>query len=182
VRFPECMAIPNAEGTFGGTPLAQTWTDIALWEEFLNRHWIAGMIELGTWKGGMGAFLAMQGLARGFRFATVDSNPAWLENRETLERLGAQVFCHDVFDPGFMAELIGTMPKPLLLFCDDGDKRRELREVAPLLSAGDFIAVHDWGSEAGLGDVDPAWLPLMAQECEASESITRYFEVPGNAH
>jgi cephalosporin hydroxylase len=171
------MAVPNAENTFGGTPIAQTWTDLAIWEEFLNRHEIAGLIELGTWKGGMAAFLAFQGLARGFKLTTVDSNPGWLENRAVLEELGVDIHCHDVFDLEFMRDLINSMPKPTLLFCDNGNKARELREIAPLLASGDYIAVHDWGSEAGPSDVDPSWISLMDSECEAARSITRFLLV-----
>lgn len=172
--------MPTADNTFCGTFGAQTWNDLAIWEEFFNRYPISSLIELGTWKGGMAAFLAVQGLARGFRFTTLDNNGSWQENRETVERLQGTCIVVNVIDLAFMTKLISEQPKPLLLFCDNGDKRRELREIASLLEAGDFVAIHDWGSESGSGDIPDTWVYLMQEECEAMHSLTRYFAFEPN--
>ena len=77
-----------------------------------------------------------------------------------------------------MRELLLSQPAPRLLFCDNGNKRRELSEIASLLAPGDFVAVHDWGSEAGPGDIPAEWARLMVEECEAIQSLTRFFRVP----
>lgn len=169
--------MPTAQNTFCGTPAAQIWNDLAVWEEFLNRHAVKSLIELGTWKGGMAAFLAVQCLARDIVFTTVDSNAYWLENKALIEQLGGKVVNADVFDLETMRALIKAQPTPLLLFCDNGDKRRELREIAPILSDEDLVAVHDWGSEAGPADIPETWRGLLISECEATMSLTRFFSV-----
>lgn len=175
MRLPDALTKPTADNTFCGTFGAQTWNDLAIWEEFFNRYPIASLIELGTWKGGMAAFFAVQGLSRGFQFTTLDNNGLWQENREIVERLGGSCIVANVFDLDFMTKLIREHPKPLLLFCDNGDKRRELREIASQLEKGDYVAVHDWGSESGPGDIPDAWSYLFQEECEAMQSLTRYF-------
>ncbi|MBC8066389.1 MAG: hypothetical protein H7Y17_16275 [Chlorobia bacterium] len=178
MRLPEAFTIPNAETTFCGFPAAQTWHDLAIWEEFFNRHRFETLIELGTWKGGMAVFLAIQCKARGIRFETIDHDAAQVEPRDLIDSLGAAVLSGNVFDLTWMKERIRAAPGPRLLFCDDGDKRREMRELAPLLDAGDFVAVHDWGSEAGSQDIPAAWEPIMAEVCESTSSITRFFRLP----
>jgi hypothetical protein len=70
------------------------------------------------------------------------------------------VFHHvDLFSEEGQAQvisLIETMPHPIAIFFDNGDKPREWKLFAHLLSPGDFCIVHDWGtefSEKDLGDV-----------------------------
>ncbi len=177
MRLPDALTIPNAENSFCGTHAAQTWNDLALWEEFFNRYPLASLIELGTWKGGMAAFLALQCKARGIAFTTIDSNGAWQENRELVESLGGQCLVMDVFDANTMTKLMEEQPRPCLLFCDNGDKRRELREIASQLEADQYIAVHDWGSESGPEDIPDDWQYLLHDECERMHSLTRYFKI-----
>ena len=45
-----------------------------------------------------------------------------------------------------------------LLFCDDGNKIREVNTFAPLLSIGDYLAIHDWDIEIHFEDVKEALL------------------------
>lgn len=42
--------------------------------------------------------------------------------------------------------LCGTL-EPVLLYCDNGNKVREIETYAPLLGAGSLLGVHDYGSE-----------------------------------
>jgi hypothetical protein len=160
VRLPEAISIPNADNTFCGAQISQAWRDLPLWEQFFNRHLFQGLIELGTWRGGMAAFLAMQCKARNIRFATIDSKAHILENREIIEFLDGSCLTMDVFNLELISGVIQAMPKPLLLFCDNGDKRREVRDIAPLLKPDDFVAVHDWNSEIGADDIPAHWNPI----------------------
>ena len=67
---------------------------------------------------------------------------------------------------------------PLLLFCDAGNKPQEFQTFVPQLTAGDIVAVHDWGTEFGEGDE----LPVRAQverldwqECAELSLRTRWW-------
>lgn len=74
-------------------------------------------------------------------------------------------------------------PNRKLLYCDNGDKTREVVTYAPHLHKGDILGIHDW-SEAKL-DASPSVLtpfltrlgfdPYMHDEFEASESLARFF-------
>jgi len=44
-------------------------------------------------------------------------------------------------------------PERKLLFCDNGDKKREINLFGPLLKPGDVLAAHDFGTEWKLKDV-----------------------------
>ncbi len=180
MEFPACLSRPNVGCTFAGFPVAQTWTDLALWETFLDRHPVASILELGTWRGGMALFLAAQSRARGATFASVDRDLGQAEPIEMLALLGARLVELDLHGPEAVAgisSLLAELPKPVLLFCDDGDKRLEWRSFVTLLSEGDYAAVHDWKSEFGEADLVPSLPYLLRGECEAVASLTRFFGV-----
>lgn len=46
-----------------------------------------------------------------------------------------------------------------LIFCDDGDKPKELRAYAPLLKRGDHIMVHDYRRPDGIPEYHEGDLP-----------------------
>jgi|GEM_PF-5515294 len=178
--LPGALTSLRAETSFGGYEAAQSWSDLALWEEFLNRYTPAALVELGTWSGGMAAFFGFQGLARGMKVTTIDRNHCLLECGGLLERLGVKTLLMDLLAESAADELASALagqPRPLMLFCDNGDKPREFRSFAPLLATGDFIAVHDWGSEIREADLEPRVPMVMAAECEAIASFTRFFQL-----
>lgn len=180
MNFPACLTSPVAENTFAGSPISQAWNDLALWETVLSSYPPRSVVELGTWGGGMAIFLAAQGLARGFEVVTIDRDLGQLQRPDVLERLGARAVGLDVFsDEGREAvlEMIRSLPKPLLLFCDNGNKPAEFRSFVPHLSKGDLVAVHDWVTEFHESDLAPPLPFLMRDQCEASASMTRFFRV-----
>lgn len=178
-EFPRCMTAPNAGNTFCGSLMAQAWNDVALWEEFLNRNVLRSIVELGTFRGGMSIFLAMQAAARGARFVTMDSNLGQVENLLFLEALGSAVIEMDLFAESSLetvTNILEELPGPRLLFCDNGNKREEVRRFAPLLAEGDFLAVHDWGSEFFESDVPP-FLQLVWPDPPEVSDLIRWFLV-----
>jgi len=156
LSYPACLEQPNAGNTFAGSLIAQAWNDLPLWEEFLNRHAVRSIVELGTFRGGMAIFLALQAGARQVRFVTMDANLDQIENPQFLGALGATVVRANLLEDSAvlaMGELLEELPKPVLLFCDNGNKREEVRRFAPLLQVGDYLAIHDWGSEISAADI-----------------------------
>jgi cephalosporin hydroxylase len=176
------------ESTFAGVPAAQYWSDFCLWEHLLNWSRPASIVELGTGRGGMALYLATQAQLRGLHFATHDHAPP-------LVRVPA---IEPFFREGDVLrepERVVLDPKPLVLFCDDGDKPREIETFAPRLEAGDLLAVHNWGVEVGprrnphagqegspqrqrlgLDDVPVELLePVLVDLCLSLDSPTRVF-------
>ena len=166
------FALPS---TFCATKTTQTWADLAAWEEFLQAYDVQTLIELGTEHGGMSTFLLCQSLARGIIFETWD-----IENRVKLNPLMAQLHFYSYVRHGdvLKQDVIKSFRfRPLMLFCDDGNKIAEVRKYAPMLQPGDFLAVHDWDVEIGPNDINGLPLrPLPLFECQKRGSLTRFFE------
>lgn len=181
MEYPACLVKPYVGNTFLGVPISQTWNDLALWEAFLDEHTVKGILELGTWKGGMALFLGHQACKRGIHMETVDCNEGWLECRGDLEALGVAIHLLDVFSPEGAASvrlILRDLPRPCLLFCDNGNKPLEWATFAPCLEAGDFAAVHDWLTEFHPDNCRPELEPVWHDRCEEAQSMTRFFRSP----
>lgn len=168
--------------TFLGVTAVQQWTDLLLWEQFLNSQpGIRRIVELGTGSGGFAMFLALQARQRGISFTTVDKleKPGACTTPIGQELLGSRFRRLDIFGEGrAVVEWLIREPEahPLVLFCDDGDKPREMREFAPICLPGDFVVVHDWGTEATEQDLPGLPLrPTFTVESEGLLARTRFF-------
>lgn len=160
--------------SFLGAPAAQLWRDYEPWERLLQTHQeLEAIVELGTGDGGFALFLHLQALARGLQFDTYDTvEPAW-EPLAVELGLPARFHRQDVFDWQF-ADRLHDLPRPLVLFCDNGDKPREAATFAPILERGDILAVHDWQSEIGPDDIPAGLQPL--HENWTRGGLTRFFQ------
>lgn len=137
--------------TLFGMPLSQEWQDIIIWEKFFKLFPVRTFIELGTGHGGFSIFLALQCHSIGASFHTFD-NQSLVDMEERMVKLvnlAASFHNVDIFAEGHdqIVQLIRTSPRPIAMFFDDGDKPREWKTFAPLLSPGDYCAVHDFGTE-----------------------------------
>jgi len=130
----------------------------------------------------MAAFFGFQGQARGMKVVTIDRDHGALQCQGLLERLGMCTLVTDLMGAGAaeaMAALLSRLPHPLVLFCDNGDKPRECRSFAPLLAVGDYLAIHDGGSEITEDQLDPRLPMVMKSECQMVGSFTRFLEFAG---
>jgi len=114
------------------------------------------LVELGTWNAG-GTY-ALRAACPMVPMVSYDRTLPQL-TRAQQEALGQHTLLveADVFaDPRRLASLWEQRPWPVFLYCDDGDKPREVATFAPLLRPGDVIGCHDWGPEIGPAHVlDP---------------------------
>ena len=148
-------------GSYLGVPVQREWHDIETIEGFLHTEWPSVVIELGTGTGAFSLYLASYCFAHGFKFRTYDlgdkPHPHQRPNARCLEavvRLGGEVRIADVFDPEIVEEIGLALRDPCLVYCDNGDKPREIQTYAPLIPVGSFIGVHDFGTEVSQGDID----------------------------
>lgn len=126
-------------GLLFGRPIGQNWDDLKLWEKLLNKFdhfkWI---LEFGSWEGSMSIFLFVQAWARDLQFATIDK-------KNPIEKTPCFINA-DIFKETF--PLLSKMKTdPGILFCDDGDKPKEVKKYHSLIHPNSFIAIHDWGTE-----------------------------------
>jgi len=123
-------------------------------------------VELGTDEGGFAGKLAdllkrWGGTVHTFDIAAVGTrsgaSPGSQQGGiERLERDFPNLCCYltDVLSNGVnpLVEKCVSSTSPSLLYCDNGDKPRELELYAPLLRVGDLLGVHDYATE-----VDPTF-------------------------
>jgi cephalosporin hydroxylase len=146
------MSLREIGCTFLGANCSQSWADFYLWEKLLNEHpELKSIVELGTGEGGFSRYLSIQAEARGIEFATFDCVHMDVQNAPGFQML-------DIFaQPNRVVERLSS---PALLFCDDGQKTREVDLFAPLLVPGDLLVVHDWNVEIVLGDIPEMLSPI----------------------
>ncbi len=159
--------------TFMGRHMAQEPQDILIWDKFFEEHKIAAAIELGTGHGGMTLYFGLKCHERNAPFYTFDNIQSTDFAMPIEQEIGlAKSFrLIDIFsDEGqtMIKNLILTLPKPLLIFFDNGNKPREWGLFAHLTEPGDFCVVHDWGTEFMESDIGGVKVErIMQAECDA---------------
>jgi hypothetical protein len=129
---------------------AQYEADQEAWQQFFDSVRPKAILELGTGTGVFSRWLA--------------EHVEWFVTLDIEEpQPGTPGFRRlSVWDdePEILA-LIGQAPRPFVLFCDNGDKPLEIRKYAPAVRVGDFVAVHDVGTEVSLERDIPPWLAVV---------------------
>jgi len=147
--------------------MAQYLCDLMVWELVLNNNpQVTGIVELGTYQGGFSWFLDAQARARGISFDTYD------------------IIEPDVEPPGFtkldfyrFPDRVELRDAPIALFCDGGNKPRELKTFPTRCFPGSVFLVHDWGTETLETDVPDFLEELYGDFCDSIGSVTRVFKM-----
>lgn len=168
--------------SFGGVPMVQAWQDLMLWERFLHQYNPKFILELGTFNGGLSTFLAVQAWSIQAGFMTVDWQD-WVDHDHALWKQMGLDRCYlniDIRSPDFKRILHDLLSAdhnhPFLLFCDNGNKPLEFQTFGPMLRAGDYLAVHDWGTEMNPPDMGNVKVETLLQgPCDSLKSMTRFF-------
>lgn len=159
--------------SFGGVAMAQIWADMVVWELLLNVRKFRAIIELGTYQGGFSWWLwAQTQVRRGMNFYTYDSVvPEYLPP------------CFEKKDVFAESEEIGKLMRlnePCVVFCDNGNKPRELLTFSQHLRSTDsLLVVHDWGTEFLPDDVPDTVEMVYGEFCEEIGSVSRVFHLKG---
>lgn len=133
---------------------AQSYLDIAAWENFLLAYPIKSIIELGTGYGSFSKWLR----ERCENFLTIDNKQPY-HDIEEFKKL--EIFSdhgRDVITQGIL-----TAPRPLIFYCDNGNKAREVEEYSKLLIPGDYLAAHDFQIEIHPQDIPDEFEPVLNQ-------------------
>jgi cephalosporin hydroxylase len=139
--------------TINGQPTLQLEEDLPLWTRMLDRYKPKLLLELGTWNGAFSGWLYEQTLMRDCRFASFDIkkpicfSAPWFRQTDVLTQTD---------------KVLSEFEHPMILWCDNGNKPREVELYAPHLKAGDLLAVHDWGTEIHAKDIPPGFKLLEA--------------------
>lgn len=155
--------------SYGGVAMAQYWVDFILWESALNENpQINAIYELGTWMGGFSWWLWGNAEARKIPFYTFDAVDP-----------GHPVPCFEQLDIFAEVDALSARMRahePIALFCDNGNKPREMKEFAARLEHPETLFfVHDWMTEMFPADVPENLEEVYGDFCDEIGSATRVF-------
>lgn len=128
---------------FLGKEVGQTLKERNVWEH-LN---FDRMIEIGTWRGNLSLYMLMLCIEKGKEFHTFDIED--YEPSKMKKKLGfdKHFYKKDVFKVKWLLKGLIEGKGKTVVFCDGGDKEREFNCFSRYLKKGDFIGVHDFGTE-----------------------------------
>jgi cephalosporin hydroxylase len=163
--------------TYCGVTMWTSWAGLFVIDRILDEHPVDKIIELGTMNGGLSMFLADQARWRGIPFMTFDVRDA------RTKKEGYSFQQKDIlYDPeaiiGLRMVLEGS--DRVLLYCDNGNKPREVAFYAPSLKPGSVLGVHDWPKEIDESHVKgrldpPQWEPIYHNVCESLWTRQRFW-------
>jgi hypothetical protein len=144
------------------------------------------VIEFGTGTGAFSVYLATYCKLTDGSFHTFDTHalsPHSFSDRNdrclsAVTCLGGTHHNADVFADGTIgtvSELIRSSDGPAFVYCDNGDKPREVETYRAALRPGDFLGVHDFPEEITGDDLPKEafvpWRPEMFEEAGSSNRI-----------
>ena len=165
---------------FLGIQFKQYYIDMFPWEKFFSDFQVRfdSVFELGTLYGGFSLFLKLLCVQYRKEFKTFDNiqRSAFDSPIQTLVSARQDFFLCDIFEnDGALIKSLVT--HPLVLFCDNGNKREEVELFSSELLSGDFLVVHDWMVEIFPKDIPENCKSILWETCEDVQSLTRFFEV-----
>lgn len=165
---------------FLGINAMQYHADFYAWELFFVRYGakFKHVIELGTGTAAFSLYLMLHCVNRAMTFETFDINMPNTFWNPVMKLVEMESHFHqmDIFADK-CKRAIETFQHPMVLFCDNGHKISEVTYCAPYLWKGDFLAVHDWGSEFFEANVPQNARMILQEPCETILSRTRFWEI-----
>jgi len=131
--------------TFAGDEIAQSWSDLFIFERTFQEFKPDLIIELGTYLGALTHFFSLHG-----KVWTIDNM-----DRKFKKYDNVLYTIDEVFNPlmeGYIKCLI-EHHRQVFFFCDNGNKIKEFNLYAQYLKKGDIIFVHDWENEIKMEDI-----------------------------
>jgi cephalosporin hydroxylase len=137
-----------------GIPIAQRWDQLAVLFEDIETYKVNVVVEIGLFCGGLAdLFLIRQQLVPDFHYFGVEFDPSFLAPRL---RGRPEIMIRDAFDSNTVSMVQSKIAqyKTALIYCDDGNKPKEMNTYALILRVGDLLMVHDVTTEVTFDDLD----------------------------
>lgn len=132
-----------------GIGTAQNWNQLGSLFEDLDRFHVTSFFELGVFMGGLAdLMLYRQQNQLDFNYLGVQLLPEELHKRLKSH---PQILIGSIFDGWIMdkiSDLISINRGTVMVYCDGGDKPKELRTYTTFLRIGDYIRAHDFPGES----------------------------------
>ena len=130
---------------------AQSWGQVSAHLDIINRYKIKLFIELGTYMGGLVTHIIPNIiLDDSFHYLGYEIVPSAVHpkiKRFSFQNPRCQIVLDNMFTQSnldYIKTRIETAPGTVYVFCDGGDKPKELLTFSTFLRKGDIISVHDY--------------------------------------
>lgn len=141
-------------------PVTQSWIDIGAVLTAIRVYEIKTFVEIGVHRGGLASLLMLRAkYDSNFHYFGIDVSPQWFEEKfiKIYADCTSKIIVEDVFSEKgrrFISEAIHNSLGPALLYCDGGNKPKEILEFCQSLRDDDIILVHDYGNEVFDSDLE----------------------------
>ena len=167
------------DSTFLGRRIYQTNRALPFWEKLLSSFDFKRIIDLGTANGNFSVFFLLTCLQRKADFHTFD-NIDW-RKRDTRPQLknflGFDRFFKKVDIMEYEKEIGHLIQSKgrTIVYCDNGNKKEEIRIFSKYMKEGDIVAVHDWMFEIFPKDIPSGLKEVFINESN-EEGMTKVFQ------
>jgi len=131
--------------------ILQSWLQVGAIFDLIETEQIKTFIEVGVYEGGFGSLVSAKSFYdKEFRYfgIEIDSSVVNIDFIDQCRKAGNLIFFGDVFDNfTLMRKIISESKGPVLLFCDGGDKVKEMKTFYSFMRIGDIIMCHDYMPE-----------------------------------
>ncbi|KKM27651.1 hypothetical protein LCGC14_1572590 [marine sediment metagenome] len=143
-----------------GVPIGQSWFELGALAWLCGQYEIESFVELGILEGGLSSVLLGRTMfAKDFRYLGIENEMRLLDLRvkaagDWFKRF--EIWEVDAFENETIESItfwIRKSSNPALIYCDNGDKPRELETYSKILRHGDLIAAHDFNREYKFKDL-----------------------------
>lgn len=157
-----------------GVPVGQSWFELGALAWLCGQYEIESFVELGMLQGGLSSILLGRTMfTEKFRYLGIENEMRFLDLRvkaagdwfKRFELLEGDVFENDTVN--YVEFWLRLSDDPAMIYCDNGNKPKELEWYSPMLRKGDVVAAHDFGREyqesdlldlTGLKRIESDWL------------------------
>jgi hypothetical protein len=165
--------------TFLGYYMQQQKGAPAIYDVLLDGIAPKRIIELGTGHGGLAVFFGLYAYKADCTFHTFSNDHMlFTQYRGLLDFLEVDVVTCDIFSEHGIKLIVDLIKQPgiTLLYCDNGEKKREFPLFGQHLKQGDVILVHDYYYSkdlfreqfTGLGCCEVVWADIQ-QTCKSQQ-------------
>lgn len=175
------MIVPEIKDRkFMGHRMAQTPEALLVFNEIFSREKFSKIIEIGTFFGGFALFLACCAKAKSMKFYTFDIQKRNTNAYNKIKQLGGVYFNLNVFEQQGKQKVKSLIQSPgrILLLCDGGDKRREIKTFAQFLKSKDVIMGHDYFRKSQDFFLQDKWLACQLVEDDIRPTCEEHGLIP----
>jgi len=185
LKKPPGMLEIYAQHLFGAV-MGQTFPALFVFEWLLNFYPVEQIVEIGTGCGGLTVYLQTQANIRGLDFVTYDArmrlddkNNKIMANKPVKLKEYINYRSANVFDKDVRDEIRETLKKKVtLLYCDNGNKPKEMKTFVPYCLKGSIVGTHDWNGQFGIeGMIKELKMELLFEDiCKEGMTKMRFWQ------